>query len=100
MNRFPSAKSLSFPFSLLVLAVMVNPLAVTSQTRQEETQEALFHRGEDPAVTRGRIAFFQRDLRNLDGNGRACADCHVPTHEFQLSPAVVKARFDFLQWIR
>jgi len=100
MNRFLSAKSLSVPLCSLALAVIISPLAVNSQTRQEETQEGLFHRGEDPAVTRGRIAFFQRDLRNLGGNGRACADCHLPTHEFQLSPAVVKARFDFLQWIR
>ena len=23
----------------------------------------------------------------LDGNGRSCADCHMPTDHFQLSPA-------------
>jgi len=29
------------------------------------------------SVARGRVA-FNRDSRELGGNGRACADCHVP----------------------
>ena len=36
----------------------------------------------------------------LVGNGRACADCHMPTDSFQLSPASAEARFQFLQWRR
>ena len=36
----------------------------------------------------------------LGGNGRACADCHMPTDSFQLSPASVEARFQLLQWRR
>jgi cytochrome c peroxidase len=97
MTDFRSAK-FSFIFRhLLVLAVMASPLAVNLQAQQEETS---FHHEEDDAVARGRIAFFQRDLPNLGGNGRACADCHMPRHDFQLSPAAAKARFDFLQWIR
>ena len=47
-------------------------------------------------VARGRVAFNDRNLRQLGGNGRACADCHVPTEHFQLSPAVAKARFEAL----
>jgi len=48
------------------------------------------------AVARGRTAFNDRNLRDLGGNGRACADCHVPAESFQLSPAVARARFEAL----
>ena len=33
----------------------------------------------------------------LGGNGRSCADCHMPSDSFQLSPASARARFDALQ---
>jgi len=49
------------------------------------------------AVARGFEAFFDRKLRDLRGNGRSCADCHMATDEFQLSPANVEARFQRLQ---
>jgi cytochrome c peroxidase len=49
------------------------------------------------AVSRGFRAFFNRRLRGLDANGRSCADCHMATDQFQLSPASVEARFRFLQ---
>jgi len=49
------------------------------------------------AVARGFFAFFDRRLEGLDGNGRACADCHMVTDHFQLSPAGVEARFQYLQ---
>jgi cytochrome c peroxidase len=52
------------------------------------------------AVARGFRAFFDRHLNGLQANGRACADCHMPTDSFQLSPASVEARFQFLQWRR
>src|SRR5688572_9072311 len=52
------------------------------------------------AVIRGSLAFFDRRLRGLDANGRACADCHMATDQFQLSPASVEARFQLLQWRR
>ena len=48
------------------------------------------------AVARGRAAFSDRKLQGLGGNGRACADCHVPSENFQLSPAVARARFEAL----
>jgi len=47
-------------------------------------------------VARGRAAFNDRNLEDLGGNGRACADCHMPTEAFQLSPAAARARFDAL----
>jgi cytochrome c peroxidase len=35
-------------------------------------------------------------LQGLGGNGRSCADCHMPSDSFQLSPANVEARFQKL----
>ena len=52
------------------------------------------------AVFRGFFVFFDRSLHGLEGNGRACADCHMPSDQFQLSPAGVEARFKLLQWRR
>ena len=49
------------------------------------------------AVVRGFLAFFDRRLRDFDANGRSCADCHMATDNFQLSPANADARFRFLQ---
>jgi cytochrome c peroxidase len=48
------------------------------------------------AVAHGRKAFSDRQLNGLDGNGRACADCHMPAEAFQLSPAAARARFEAL----
>jgi cytochrome c peroxidase len=48
------------------------------------------------AVARGRATFSDRRLIGLGSNGRACADCHVPSEHFQLSPAVARARFEAL----
>jgi hypothetical protein len=52
------------------------------------------------AVARGLGAFVGRKLDGLQANGRACADCHMPTDQFQLSPASAEARFAFLRWRR
>ena len=49
------------------------------------------------AVARGRAAFNDRNLNQLNGNGRSCADCHMPADNFQLSPASARARFEALQ---
>ena len=49
------------------------------------------------AVARGRPAFNSRTFKRLGGNGRSCADCHMPSESFQLSPAAARARFDALQ---
>ena len=48
------------------------------------------------AIARGRIAFLNRNLKEFGGNGRACADCHMPSGAFQLSPAAARERFDAL----
>jgi cytochrome c peroxidase len=49
------------------------------------------------SVARGRAAFNRRNLNQLGGNGRSCADCHMPSDHFQLSPASARARYDALQ---
>jgi cytochrome c peroxidase len=49
------------------------------------------------AVARGLIAFFDRRPVGREGNGRACADCHMAEDQFQLSPADVEERFQRLQ---
>jgi hypothetical protein len=49
------------------------------------------------AVARGLLAFFDRSPDGLNGNGRACVDCHMATDHFQLSPANVERRFQLLQ---
>jgi cytochrome c peroxidase len=46
------------------------------------------------SVARGRAAFNDRILIGLGANGRACADCHMPSEAFQLSPSVARARFE------
>lgn len=55
--------------------------------------------GDEPCdrVHRGFRAFVARDLPGLGTNGRACADCHMLTDNFQLSPANAEARFQLLQ---
>ena len=49
------------------------------------------------AVLRGVFAFVDRHQHGLKGNGRSCADCHMPFDNFQLSPARVEARFRLLE---
>ena len=49
------------------------------------------------AVARGFRAFHDRALVGLGGNGRSCADCHMPSDSFQLSPSGVETRFQKLQ---
>jgi len=67
-----------------------------------ELDHPAFDCGGEPcdAVARGFHAFFDQRLPGLDGNGRACADCHMATDHFQLSPAGVEARFQALQRLR
>jgi cytochrome c peroxidase len=52
------------------------------------------------AVARGALSFVDRRLHGLAGNGRSCADCHMPTDNFQLSPANVELRFQFQAFVK
>jgi cytochrome c peroxidase len=40
---------------------------------------------------------FNQGFPAVHGNGRTCADCHVPEKEFQLTPQHVEERFQALQ---
>src|SRR5262245_9079558 len=97
MYRF----KLSVLFALLGLfgtSAAINPRTSFRQDPQENGATKL--NCEAPpcdAVARGRAAFNDRNLNQLGGNGRACADCHMPSENFQLSPAVARARFEALQ---
>ncbi len=73
-------------------------MASTAATASDQVQQARTCGGEScEAVFRGFFAFFDRSLHGLDGNGRACADCHMPSDQFQLSPAGAETRFQLLQ---
>src|SRR6266545_7059534 len=52
------------------------------------------------SVNHGRRSFNDRKLGGLHSNGRACADCHMASDNFQLSPASASARFAALQACR
>jgi cytochrome c peroxidase len=80
--------------SLLVAVCLVFCSTLLSRATTAETSSATL---DAHAVQRGFLAFFDRNPDGLAGNGRACADCHMPTDQFQLSPASVEARFRLLQ---
>jgi|KBSMisStandDraft_5_1062788.scaffolds.fasta_scaffold08469_3 cytochrome c peroxidase len=76
-----------------------SPVGVDNRQQENVSQASAFDCGGEPcdAVLRGFLAFGDRRLRGLGANGRACADCHMPTDHFQLSPADAEARFQLLQ---
>jgi cytochrome c peroxidase len=78
-------------------ATVLATIGVKSLVAQGNGQTQLnCDNGPCDAVARGRAAFNDRNLKELGGNGRACADCHMPSENFQLSPAAARARFDAL----
>ena len=99
-----TSRRLLLACSLVLLSTLViktsHPAAATAsgETGRPTTQQTLDCGGEPcGAVVRGLLAFLDRRLDGLDGNGRSCADCHMPTDRFQLSPANADARFRLLQ---
>ena len=46
----------------------------------------------ESAFCRGKANFSNRTLAGLGANGRSCADCHMPTESFQLTPASAQGR--------
>ena len=84
----------------VIAAIFVAALAVGARmaVSAQEAGETKLNCLDTPcdAVARGRVAFNDRTLHELGGNGRSCADCHVPSENFQLSPAIARARFEAL----
>jgi cytochrome c peroxidase len=102
-------KLVRYPFVAIVAIVSV--LGVSAAPAGEPLDEAVAKvragnsidrcGGENcVAVARGLVGFFDRRLHGLQGNGRSCADCHMASDRFQLSPADAEARFQVLQWRR
>jgi cytochrome c peroxidase len=84
--------------AFLLMVASNSAMSPDAQTVTSSSQAAGMCGGEPcAAVLRGLVAFFDRRPDGLQGNGRSCADCHMPTDSFQLSPANVEARFQLLQ---
>jgi cytochrome c peroxidase len=94
MNKFRNS-AIAF-FGLLTIAAFCS-MFPHNGLGQEGPTKGICDLKPCDAVSRGRVAFNDRNLKELGGNGRACADCHMPSENFQLSPAAAKARFEALQ---
>ena len=95
--------------SLVLLSTLLMSVRHSTMSASALGQDLAVNSGHPPfdcggepcdAVARGFVGFFDRRLKGLDGNGRSCADCHMATDHFQLSPASAEARFQFLQFLR
>jgi hypothetical protein len=86
---------MSIATAILTAMVFMRPIGPMAAQTVGESHRC--HREPCDAVERGRRAFHDRRLEGLGGNGRACADCHMPSDSFQLSPASARARFAHLQ---
>ncbi|MCU1248252.1 MAG: hypothetical protein JWQ49_1281 [Edaphobacter sp.] len=84
-------RGITVAFIVVATMPLIQPLVLGDDFECEGQQCA--------EVRRGVIAFLDRHVGGLSGNGRACADCHMPTNSFQLSPASVEARYQLLQFL-
>jgi cytochrome c peroxidase len=98
----PIAGCLVLVSTIVMTASTADQSAALDRPAAAESLQRSFLCGGEPcgAVLRGLGAFFDRRLHGLGANGRSCADCHMATDHFQLSPAGVEARFQLLQWQR
>src|SRR6185436_11740628 len=86
--------------------VLTSTLVMTAASDQKVAEDQPPHGASDcsdepcGAVARGLHAFIDRSLHGIDSNGRSCADCHMVTDQFQLSPASVELRFQLREFIR
>ena len=99
MNKFKNSVIALGLVSLISAIAAVMPHTALSQVSEGNgaMQHDCFPRPCAAAVARGRVAFNDGNLKKIGGNGRSCADCHMPSESFQLSPAAARARFDALQ---
>jgi cytochrome c peroxidase len=96
-SKIACALVIGLTFLLPGAAVAKEPLAeALSRARSVHSRDECG--GENcAAVLRGLVGFVDRRLAGMGGNGRACADCHMPSDSLQLSPASAQARFAQLQ---
>jgi hypothetical protein len=91
-------KTQSLSVMFLVLAVAAPYAPAESSVGSVEQLDNHDCGGEScGAVLRGLFSFTDRHLHGLKGNGRSCADCHMPLDNFQLSPGNAEARFQLLE---
>ena len=85
--------------TLLICLSLASPVTWAQAPASSEPGRSDRRCGSEPcdAVFRGLLAFFNRDLRGLEGNGRSCADCHMLTEQFRLTPSAAEARYQKLQ---
>ncbi|HKS55905.1 MAG TPA: hypothetical protein VJS12_11490 [Steroidobacteraceae bacterium] len=83
--------------ALLIYMALAGPPAWADTPATRESADPQCGGESCAAVFRGLLAFFDRDLRGLDGNGRSCNDCHMVTEQFRLTPAAVESRYQLLQ---
>jgi len=98
MHKLKSSTIAFFGFVLLGVIAAVVPHSGRGQALEGNGAiELNCDEGPCDAVARGRKAFNDGNLKELGGNGRSCADCHMPSEGFQLSPAAARARFGALR---
>jgi cytochrome c peroxidase len=100
MKPRPLVVAFTLVFMSTALMRASHPAAeAPAQDGSEHSLAAGLDCGSEPcaAVFRGLVGFLDRGLHGLQANGRSCADCHMPTDSFQLSPAGTEARFQRLQ---
>ncbi len=88
-------KSLIALLGLLSLVVVI--ASISPRTGLGQERPTICDVSPCDEVSRGKAAFNDRILSGLGGNGRSCADCHMPSENFQLSPAAAQARLIALQ---
>jgi len=99
MRRITSSAGLVGTVLICAVALRVSTadIAAGPQLKPDPGQQIICDGPPCEAVARGFRAFHNRQLVGLGGNGRSCADCHMPSDSFQLSPAGVEERFQKLQ---
>ncbi|MBC8028253.1 MAG: c-type cytochrome [Steroidobacteraceae bacterium] len=85
---------------ILALACGIGNVAASAGESSHEVSSERCGGENCASVTRGLFAFVDRRLPGLKGNGRSCADCHLPADNLQLSPASAQARHQLLLWRR
>jgi hypothetical protein len=86
-------------YKRITLSHLLMAVLLIAQPPVRQSGEDIQCSGQDcGSVERGLHSFLNREVDGLRGNGRACADCHMPTNNFQLSPANAEARFQLLQF--
>jgi cytochrome c peroxidase len=84
------------PFNNALAAALVlsGAITVSSCGGADHSTDANACTPADSPVCRGQANFHDRTLAGLQGNGRACSDCHMDSENFQLTPSAAQTRFE------